>query len=62
MQQNESPFSEKLKHEKELRHLQMQLEEKVHELQCKEARIFELENFITHVQNTSSIKEKLKED
>jgi len=62
MQQTELPFLEKYKHEKELRHLQMQLEEKFHELQSKEARIFKLENFITHVQNTLSIKEKLKED
>ena len=40
----------------------MQLEEKVHELQCKEARIIELENFFSHVHNTSSIKDKFKED
>lgn len=35
MQQNESPFLEKYKQEKELRQLQMQLDHKVHELQCK---------------------------
>lgn len=62
MQQKESPFLEKYKQEKELRQLQMQLEDKVHELQCKEAKIIELENFISQVQNTSSIKDKFKED
>ena len=62
MQQKEVPFLEKYKQEKELRQLQMQLEEKVHELQCKEAKIIELENFFSHVNNTSSIKDKFKED
>jgi hypothetical protein len=40
MQQKESPFLEKHKQEKELRQLKIQLEEKVHELQSKDARIF----------------------
>ena len=62
MQQREVSFLEKYKQEKELRQLQMQLEEKVHELQCKEAKIIELENFFSHVHNTSSIKDKFKED
>lgn len=62
MLQKESSFLEKFKQEKELRQLQMQLDDKIHELQGKEAKIIELENFISHVQNTSSIRDKFKED
>jgi hypothetical protein len=42
MLQKEPSFLEKFKQEKELRQLQMQLDDKIHELQGKEAKIIEL--------------------
>ena len=42
----DSPFLEKLKHEKEVRQLQVALTDKMTELQDKEAKIIELQNAI----------------
>ena len=48
----DSPFLEKLKHEKEVRQLQVQLTDKMAQLQDKEAKIIELQNDIELLSST----------